>query len=303
MKIPTIEAILTDEETGISVISWVSNPATQVDMLCFNKENEKELSFADEEQHMVTSVVMLADTKIYRETESGQPFYIFYSKDTLKRMCEKMLKDGVFNTCSFEHNGKIIEAGQINLVELYTKDNDKKSPFNIPDGSIIATYKVHNDKIWEAFKSGEISGISLEGTFGLTDSKFETVYGNILKETKTYKNKFMDILKTLKDLIVDIEAQEQLNGVETEVKVEAEEVKETETETETETEPEEPKESEEIIAIKESISALETKIDEIMARVETIEKALEETTVTPVEESEEIEEENKYSRLGKLFNK
>ena len=93
MKIPTLEAILTDEETGISVISWVSNPATQVDMLCFNKENEKELSFADEEQHMVTSVVMLADTKIYRETEYGQPFYIFYSKDTLKRMCEKMLKD------------------------------------------------------------------------------------------------------------------------------------------------------------------------------------------------------------------
>ena len=103
----------------------------------------------------------------------------------------------------------------------------------------------------------------------------------------------MDILKTLKDLIVDIEAQEQLN------KVEAEEVEETETETETE----EPKESEEIIAIKESISALETKIDEIMARVETIEKALEETTVPPVEETEETEEETKYSRLGKLFNK
>lgn len=174
MKIPTFEAIIDEDELGINVISWVSNPATQVDMYLFSAQDKKELSFADEEKHMVTSVVMLADTKIYREYE-GSPFYITYSKDTLKQMAQKMLSDGTFNTCSFEHNGEILEPGQIQLVELYTTDELKKAPFNVPEGSLIATYKVMNDEIWEIFKSGEISGISIEGMFDLAEQKFNSV--------------------------------------------------------------------------------------------------------------------------------
>ena len=90
MTIPTYKAVLNYEEDGITTISWVSDPATMVDMICFSEEDRDKYRFADDEKHMVTSVVMLADTKIYRRNGDFE-YYITYEKDTLLQMCEKML--------------------------------------------------------------------------------------------------------------------------------------------------------------------------------------------------------------------
>lgn len=182
-KLPLFEGILSEEQDGITCISFVSMPATEIDMILFNEQHQ--LQFADEEKHMISSVVMLADTKIYRR-QGDFEFYITYSKDTLMKMCEKMLKDNTFNQISFEHNGHIIENGLINLVELYTTDEKKKSPFDIPDGSIVATYKVNDNELWEAIKESNLGGISLEGYFSL----------NEIKEQHFNKNNMIkDILK------------------------------------------------------------------------------------------------------------
>lgn len=323
MKIPTYEAILNDEQDGISVISWVTDPATQIDMLCFNSEKQKELRFADEEQHMVTSVVMLADTKIYR-VYNGNPYYILYTKDTLKQMCEKMLNDGTFNTCSFEHNGEILEPGLINLVELYTTDENKKSPFNVPEGSIIATYKVHDDNIWELFKSGEVSGISLEGYFGLQEH-FSNINPELKSQTNKLKETFMTLLESLKNLIVEFDETKEVEekadetySNEVEVKLEdekpeekPEEKEEPEVEDETKIDEEEekeevetPAESDELTEVKTQIEAITNQLAELAGRLTAVETALQETTVTPVEEETfSTIEEDKFTRVANLLKK
>lgn len=182
-KLPLFEGILSEDQDGITCISFVSMPATEIDMILFNEQHQ--LQFTDEEKHMISSVVMLADTKIYRR-QGDFEFYITYSKDTLMKMCEKMLKDNTFNQISFEHNGHIIENGLINLVELYTTDEKKKSPFDIPDGSIVATYKVNDNELWEAIKESNLGGISLEGYFSLNEIKEQHFNNN---------NMIKDILK------------------------------------------------------------------------------------------------------------
>lgn len=182
-KIPVYQALIKDDMSGISTISFVTNPATMIDLICFEEQQSPEqFKFADDEKHMVTSVVMLADTNIYRY-DDGYEYYIQYSKDTLLKMCEKMLKDNTFNNISFEHDGKQIEPGLINLVELYTTDANKKSPFNIPEGSIVATYKIEDDGLWNEFKSGRFGGISLEGYFNIEEvkQKFNTNMSNLNK--------------------------------------------------------------------------------------------------------------------------
>lgn len=190
-KIPTYSALIENGEDGITTISWVTNPATQVDMICFSEDDKQKYTFAEDDKQLVTSVVMLADTKIYRNN-GGFEYYITYSKDTLIQMCEKMLKDNTFNTISFEHDGNVIENGRVSLVELYTVDDNKKSPFNVPKGSIIATYKVNDVDLWPLFKSGEIGGISLEGYFTIkeVEEKYKTQH-------KTMFEKIKDMIKSV----------------------------------------------------------------------------------------------------------
>lgn len=328
MKIPTFEAVI-DKDGGITCISFVDNPATQIDMLLFSETEKQKLNFSDDEKHMVTSVVMLADTKIYREL-NNEPFYIVYSKDTLKQMAQKMLSDNTFNEISFNHNGVLLEPGQIELVELYTTDEYKKSPFNIPEGSLVATYKVLNDEIWEFFKSGEISGISLEGTFNVIEQNFSET----IAKYKNTSSKFMNILESLKKLIVDYEAEtvEEVEHEETETvneETEHETVDEHFEETvpededpENPTDPEDPEDpANPADSADDAIEAIRaefnTRLEEISANIETvrsemqaiagrldaIENTLKETAVPPIEELKEDEQTNKFSRYAKLYNK
>lgn len=187
-KLPVYNAVINTDDEGISVISFVTSPATEVPALYFSKEES--LVFAEEDKQMITSVVMLADTPIYRRNGDYE-YYVKYDKDTLLQMSQKMLKDGTFNNVSFEHDGKIITAGTIELVELYIKDETKQSPFNdVPDGSIIATYKVINSELWAELKAHPLS-ISLEGTFDLVE--------DMHKYTK--QNNMSKIIKTLMSML------------------------------------------------------------------------------------------------------
>lgn len=175
-SLPIFYAEITSEDEGIFSISLVDFPATQRNFLCFNEDKViQTFSIQDEEERIVSGVVMSANTPIYRRDSNGFEYYLVFTPETIKLMAEKMLKDNTQNQVDIEHNGELI--GSVNLIELFIKDSSKgivpTYMKDIPDGSLMATYKVRDEKIWEAIKSGELNGFSLAGLFSIKQEDSE----------------------------------------------------------------------------------------------------------------------------------
>lgn len=146
-ELPLYQAIMKDDIDGIEFVALTSNPATQVNWVAFNES----LKFSmDEEKRLVTSCLMLCDTPIFRRDNKLGEYYIKYDAETLRVMAEKLMEKNKTSNINIEHlDGSEIPG--IRLQEIYIKDEARGiSPIEFkdtPDGSLFATYKVHNDFI------------------------------------------------------------------------------------------------------------------------------------------------------------
>lgn len=197
-NIPTYSAIISDANEGILVISLVDAPATETNWMCFKEQENIKFSIVNEDEHILAGVVMVADKPIYRIAPDGTEFYIVFSKDVIKRMAEKMLDDNTFNNIDIQHDGNIIPHDKVKLVELFIADEAKgikPNYLDVPDGSLLANYKIYDEQLWQMAKSGELNGFSLEGVF--TTVRYEQNKNN--KHTKMSKIKEM-----LKSILVQL---------------------------------------------------------------------------------------------------
>lgn len=205
--IPVFEALIDSIDTGIYKISLVDLPAVESDFVAFDKQNKvmkddddiinchKKMAYSveNEEQRMVTGVIMRANFNIYRYDEDFGEYYIKYSPETIKLMAEKMMIDNTFNNINIMHeDGTDVEG--VNLVELFIKDTSKGiNPANFDDienGSLFATYKINNEAIWEQIKLGTFRGFSLEGYFDIEKAQFK-------KTNRKDKNTFLQTMNKL----------------------------------------------------------------------------------------------------------
>lgn len=197
-NIPTYSALISDDNEGILVISLVDAPATETNWMCFKEQENIKFSIVNEDEHILAGVVMVADKPIYRIAPDGTEFYIVFSKDVIKRMAEKMLDDNTFNNIDIQHDGNIIPRDKVKLVELFIADEAKgikPNYLDVPDGSLLANYKIYDEELWQMAKSGALNGFSLEGVF--TTVRYEQNKNN--KHTKMSKIKEM-----LKSILVQL---------------------------------------------------------------------------------------------------
>ena len=197
-NIPTYSAIISDDNEGILVISLVDAPATETNWMCFKEQENIKFSIVNEDEHILAGVVMVADKPIYRIAPDGTEFYIVFSKDVIKRMAEKMLSDNTFNNIDIQHDGNIIPHDKVKLVELFIADEAKgikPNYLDVPDGSLLANYKIYDEQLWQMAKNGTLNGFSLEGVF--TTVRYEQNKNN--KHTKMSKIKEM-----LKSILVQL---------------------------------------------------------------------------------------------------
>ena len=206
-NLPLFAVSVEDDECTITTISLVEHPAMQLPMLCFG-EQKPILKFSlDESKHCFISCIVRTDFPIYRVDAAGNEFYIVFDKETSKRLCQKLLRDGFQQNISLDHNGELISG--IELQEVFLKDSEhgiNPSGYDdVADGSLFGIYHVSDENLWRDCIEGRFGGVSLESYLHLEQFK---------QIKKNNNHKFMSKLKdSIKALLLQFSEVETDKGI------------------------------------------------------------------------------------------
>lgn len=164
---PIYNITLEGESNGVFAVSLVDRPAVDSMFLTLSEQETIQLMKTDEEQHIVYGCILRADYPIYRHNEQFGDHYIIFSKETIKQIAERFMKDQNGQNVDLNHDFKYID--NVYLTQLFVKDI--KAGINpvgfedIADGSLFGQYKIEDEKVWEDIKLGKFKGFSIEGNF------------------------------------------------------------------------------------------------------------------------------------------
>ena len=198
MNYPIYIAQINSDEQGIESISLVEQPAIQTFLQQFSEQEKKtiqEFSIVDEKSHKIISPIMRCDFPIYRN-DNGQEYYLIFQKNTIEKMAEKMLTDGVQNHFNYEHNDEN-ELNCFKMCELFIKNTEKginpKGFEDIEEGSLFGVYQVNNDYVWKNLIENKKVGLSLTGFFDLVKKPTKTE----MSENEKIEDEILEILDML----------------------------------------------------------------------------------------------------------
>ena len=155
-----------DETSGIEAISVVETPAIEENFVALNK-HELQLKEVNKEKRILMGAALIPDKSIYRRNDKGDEYYIYFSKDTVRKASELFFKRSNHKNATYEHK-QPIEG--MTIVESWIVENTKKDKsahygLNVPEGTWMVSMKVDNEEIYEKAKNGEVKGFSIEGYF------------------------------------------------------------------------------------------------------------------------------------------
>ncbi len=167
MKIVELIIDELDENSGIDAISLVENPAIEENFLALSKNKEYKFAEIDAEKRLLMGAILVPNKPIYRK-DGEEEYYIYFTKDTVRKAAELYLTKGNQNNSTYEHFEKIngVSLVESRIVESKQKDKSVLYGMDLPLGSWVGSVKVYNDDIWNEYvKSGVVKGFSIEGYF------------------------------------------------------------------------------------------------------------------------------------------
>ena len=163
-----VELILDEENeemTGIEAISIVESGAIRSDFVAL-ADQEIKLAKVDDEKRIVMGAALVPNRMIFRKRNDTM-FYVYFSKDTIRRASELFFQNGNQSNATLEHQMK---ANGLTVVEswIVEGEQDKSRIYGLdaPVGSWVISMKVEDDEIWKDIKEGKkYNGFSIEGFF------------------------------------------------------------------------------------------------------------------------------------------
>ena len=150
---------------GTTGVEWASRKLESI-------RNKKKMSTqkfqTDDEKKMVVGPAMIPDLKIFRKDMFGNPYYVFFSAETIKMIAEKYMRNKYIDNNDTNHDGKAVS--DVYVVESWIKEDeqDKSNKYgygDLPVGTWFVSMKVRNDEVWNKVKNGELKGFSVSGFF------------------------------------------------------------------------------------------------------------------------------------------
>ena len=121
-----------------------------------------------EDQQIVVGPLMIPNKLIFRVDENGEPYYVYFTEETISKIARKMMEEKKLDDINIEHDqtstvdGYMLETW---LVEDSQKDKQQVYGMNFDKGTWMGMYKVEDPAVWQKVKNGELRGFSIEGFF------------------------------------------------------------------------------------------------------------------------------------------
>ena len=160
---PLLRLTINGEEDGVNIISLVEFPAVERNFIQLSKEVKLSLN---EEKKELLGVALIPDMPIYRRDEQGE-YYITFNAESIRKIAIDFYKKLNVNMADMEHTHDM-EDGITYFQSLIIDKEQGICPTafkDLPDGTWIVGCKVDNDLVWDAVKSGEVKGFSIDGYF------------------------------------------------------------------------------------------------------------------------------------------
>ena len=157
--------LMVDAWGGRAGIEWASRKLDQIR----EEQSKKKFSFSlQEDQQIVVGPLMIPNKLIFRVDANGEPYYVYFTEETIEKIARKMMEEKKLDAVNLEHDqdstidGHLIETW---LVQDPQKDKQQIYGMNYDKGTWMGMYKVEDPAIWKKVKKGELRGFSIEGYF------------------------------------------------------------------------------------------------------------------------------------------
>ena len=191
-------------DIGLTAISFVDFPAICQDFIYQSSDNKEkyvsgQLLMANAEKHEVISPILIPNQLILRVSETGEKYYMRWSKETIEKIADYYLMNQFQNNFTFMHSW--FDSMDGNYEDSFIKDvymkrmwiiDDAKTDeankvygYHLPEGTLMVHLKIHNRNLWKKIKSGEVKGLSVVAFTGMQESGII----NYKKQNKTKMNK------------------------------------------------------------------------------------------------------------------
>ncbi len=170
MDIKVFELVIDEEDdSGVSAIALVDQPAIGRDFLKFKKEPNYKFQVKDEEKRIISGYAMVADLPIIRQDKEVGEHYVVFRKDTIEHIVDKFMRSNNNDSINLMHDPSRT-AKDVFIIESIIVDEERgqfapESFEAAPDGSWWVSMKVLSDEVWLAVKNQEFKGFSVEGGF------------------------------------------------------------------------------------------------------------------------------------------
>ena len=153
------------------------------------------MMFYDEDKQVLIGAAMVPNKMIHRYDTLGNLYYVFFSKQTIKKMADKFLRQKRTDETSIEHNGIKLGVDKVYITESWVsedpiKDKSAAYGFNLPAGTWFVSMKIDDPKVWNLIKQKALTGFSVEGLFAE-----KSVFSSQEKQI----NQIRQIIKSIKD--------------------------------------------------------------------------------------------------------
>ena len=170
---PLLRLNIMTQDDGVNIISLVEYPAVEQNFIQLSKQYPMHLSLNEEKRELL-GVALIPDFPIYRKDDNGE-YYITFSAEAIRKTAINFYRHLNNTMADMEHNHNL----ENNITYFQSLIVDKENGIcpaafkDLPNGTWIVGCKVENDKVWEAVKSGEVKGFSIDGYFHTEEEKQE----------------------------------------------------------------------------------------------------------------------------------